>query len=142
MSQNLADAVAALILGSRTLSPIQKDQFFDMVADAALSDEQVTILVKQLIAREIAFRDEENKNLDQIASENDRILQDEEQRTAPQLTEITAAFQDAGQENIAAFKNALSLLDQQLTRVFETAGRQNDADTIAALRATLKIKKS
>lgn len=114
----------------------------DKFQDPAITNEILTEMLQKLADAEIALREEENRNLEQIAVENAAELEREEAAVQPEVDAINdAANEEAG---VAAqeFLRETDALDADLAKVTETIKRgEHESDEMDAIRAQLGIQK-
>lgn len=128
------------ILAARTLTDEEKRAMLDRFQDPAISNEEISETLRVLADAEIALREEENRNLEQIGVENAAELEREEVAIQPEVDAINAAADEEAAVVAQEYVQAADLLDADLSKVVETIKRdEHESDEMDAIRAQLGI---
>lgn len=130
------------ILAARTLTDEEKRAMLDMFQNPAITNEMITESLQKLADAEIALREEENRNLEQISVENAAELEREEAAIQPEVDAINDASNEEAAVVVKAFLQETDTLDANLAKVTETIKRtEHETDEMDAIRAQLGIQK-
>lgn len=128
------------ILAARTLTDDEKRAMLDKFQDPAVTNEEISATLSQLAEKEIALREEENRNLASIAAENAAELEREEAAIQPEVNAINEAAESEATAVAQEYVQATDALDAELSKIVESVKRdEHESDEMDAIRAGLGI---
>lgn len=136
-----AEHIIGSILAARTLTDEEKTAMLEKFKDPATTNEMLTEMLQKLADSEIALREEENRNLEQIGAENAKELEQEQALIQPEVDAVNAQANAEAAQLVHEFVQQADALDASASKVVETIKRgEHEADQMDAIRSQLGIK--
>jgi|GEM_PF-2418397 len=138
--QPLAEQIITTILAARSISEEEKTAMLDKFSDESVSDEELKAMLDKLCDAEIALREAENAELEQLRAENNNDMSSEEVRIAPEKAKIEAEARAAEQAVADEYDQSVKRLEEDFDVAVEQIKR-NEKETaeMEKIRASLGI---
>lgn len=128
------------ILAARSISEEEKRAMMDKFGDPSVSDEELKAMLDKLCDAEIALREAENAELEQLRAENNADMAAEEARIAPEKVRIEAEALAAEQQVADEYVKEVGRLDGKLDKVEEMIQKNtHEAQELGKIRGSLGI---
>lgn len=138
--QPLAEQIMTTILAARSISEEEKRAMLDKFGDEGVSDEELKAMLDKLCDAEIALREAENAELEQLRVENNADMAAEEARIAPEKARIEANARVAEQQVADEYVKEMHQLDGKLDKVEEMIQKNtHEAEEMKKIRGSLGI---
>lgn len=138
--QPLAEQIMTTILAARSISEEEKRAMLDKFGDESVSDEELKAMLDKLCDAEIALREAENAELEQLRAENNADMAAEQARIAPEKARIEAEARAAEQQVADDYVREVHQLDGKLDKVEEMIRKNtHEAEEMRRIRGNLGI---
>lgn len=138
--QPLAEKIITTILAARSISEEEKTAMLDKFSDESVSDETLKAMLDKLCDAEIALRDAENAELQQLRVENNDDLASEEVRIAPEKARIEAEALAAEKVVADEYVQEVKKLDGEFDQTIEQIKRnEHETSEMEKIRTSLGI---
>ncbi len=140
--QPLAEQIITTILAARSISEEEKTVMLDKFSDESVSDEELKAMLDKLCDAEIALREAENAELEQLRVENNNNKDSEEVRIAPVKARVEAEAQAAEQAVADEYDQSVKRLEEDFEVTVEQIKR-NEKETaeMEKIRSSLGISR-
>lgn len=138
--QPLAEQIITTILAARSISEEEKTVMLDKFSDESVSDEELKAMLDKLCDAEIALREAENAELEQLRVENNNEMDSEEVRIAPVKARVEAEALAAEQVVADEYDQSVKRLEEDFEVTVEQIKR-NEKETaeMEKIRSSLGI---
>ncbi len=138
--QPLAEQIITTILAARSISEEEKTVMLDKFSDESVSDEELKAMLDKLCDAEIALREAENAELEQLRVENNNDISSEEVRIAPVKARVEAEALAAEQAVADEYAQTVKRLEEDFDVTVEQIKR-NEKETaeMEKIRSSLGI---
>lgn len=138
--QPLAEQIITTILAARSIGEEEKTVMLDKFSDESVSDEELKAMLDKLCDAEIALREAENAELEQLRVENNNDIAAEEVRIAPEKARIEAEALAAEQAVADEYVQNVKKLDGDLDVAVEQIKRnEHETAEMEKIRSSLGI---
>lgn len=140
--QPLAEQIITTILAARSIGEEEKTVMLDKFSDESVSDEELKAMLDKLCDAEIALREAENAELEQLRVENNNDIDSEEVRIAPVKARVEAEAQAAEQVVADEYDQSVKRLEEDFEVTVEQIKR-NEKETaeMEKIRSSLGISR-
>ena len=137
---SLAENIITTILIARSITEEEKKVMLDKFSDESVSDEDLKAMLDKLCDAEIALREAENAELEQLRTENNAELGAEEARIAPVKARVEAEALAQEQKVADEYVKQVELLDEDFSVALDKIKRnEREAEEIRKIRGSLGI---
>lgn len=140
--QPLAEQIITTILAARSISEEEKTVMLDKFSDEGVSDEELKTMLDKLCDAEIALREAENAELEQLRVENNNEIDSEEVRIAPVKARVEAEALAAEQVVTDEYNQSVKRLEEDFEVTVEQIKRNEKETTeMEKIRSSLGISR-
>ena len=138
--QTLAEDIITVILAARSIEDAEREAMLDKFGDENVSDEELKVMLDKLCEAEIALRERENAELEQMRKKNNAEWAAEEARIAPERAKIDEGARLQERVIMKEYMQEVGTLEGELDKVEETIKKNShESDAMAKIRKGLGI---